>query len=180
MSRSQDQKFFDLFSLVLAALVVFTIAVIALALTISNRTIGESQKRDPQMVASKMMRISPLGRAAVAGESAYTPDALLAATRPAEPEPEAVAAVSSEPKSGDAVYNMACTACHTAGIAGAPKVGDPDAWSARIAQGIDVLYEHAIQGYQGDAGIMPAKGGITSLTDGEVQAAVDLMVAQSQ
>ncbi len=180
MSRSQDQKFFDLFSLVLAALVVFTIAVIALALTISNRTIGESQKSDPQMVASTMMRIAPLGRAAVAGESTMTPDALLAATRPAAPEPEPVAMASTEPKSGDQVYNMACTACHTAGIAGAPKVGDPDAWSARIAQGMEVLYDHAIKGYQGDAGIMPAKGGITSLSDAEVQAAVDQMVAQSQ
>ena len=180
MSRSQDQKFFDLFSLVLAALVVFTIGVIALALAISNRTIGESQKRDPQMVAATLMRIAPLGRAAVAGQSTITQDALLAAAMPTKAAPEPVEVASTEPKSGDEVYNMACTACHTAGIAGAPKVGSADAWSARIAQGIDVLYGHAINGYQGDAGVMPARGGITSLSDGEVEAAVDYMVAKSK
>lgn len=181
MSRSQDQKFFDLFSLVLAALVVFTFAVIALALSISNNTLGESQKRDPQMIASKLARIAPLGRAAIAGESTSQTDALLAAAMPrtasaAEPE----VAVSTEPKTGEEVYNMACTACHTAGIAGAPKVGDADAWSARIAQGIEVLHDHAINGYQGSAGVMPAKGGITSLSDDEVINAVSYMTERSQ
>ncbi len=179
MSRSQDQKFFDLFSLVLAALVVFTIAVIALALSISNNTIGESQKRDPQMVASTLARISPLGRAAVAGESSNA-DALLAAALPKPAPAEPVVAVSTEPKTGEEVYNMACTACHTAGIAGAPKVGEADAWSARIAQGMDVLHDHAINGYQGSAGVMPAKGGITSLSDDEVINAVSYMVERSQ
>ncbi|MFK7886995.1 MAG: cytochrome c5 family protein [Gammaproteobacteria bacterium] len=180
MSRTQDQKFFDLFSLVLAALVVFTIAVIALALSISRNTIGESQKRDPQMVASMQMRIAPLGKVEIAGQSSPQTDALLAAVI-ATPEPVAeVAAAPSEPKSGEEVFNLACTACHTAGIAGAPKVGDADAWTARIAQGMDVLNDHAINGYQGSAGIMPAKGGITSLSDDEVAGAVSYMVEKSR
>lgn len=180
MSRTQDQKFFDLFSLVLAALVVFTIAVIALALNISKNTIGESQKRDPQMQAATQMRIAPLGKVEVAGQSSPQTDALLAAVMP-DPEPVAtVAAVSSEPKSGEEVFNLACTACHTAGIAGAPKVGEADAWTARIAQGMEVLNDHAINGYQGSAGIMPAKGGITSLSDDEVIGAVEYMVEKSR
>lgn len=181
MSRSQDQKFFDLFSLVLAALVVFTFAVVALAVSISNRTIGESNKRDPQMMAATVARIAPLGRVAIAGEMPSAPDALLAAANPAPAaEPEPVAAVAAGPKTGDAVYNMACTACHTAGIAGAPKVGDAQLWAARVAQGMDVLYDHAINGYQGDAGVMPARGGISSLSDEEVINAVDYMIELSQ
>ena len=78
---------------------------------------------------------------------------------------------------GKKVYDSACTACHTAGIAGAPKSGDKAAWAPRIAQGANVLYDHAIKGFQGKAGLMPAKGGNTSLSDADVKAAVDYMVA---
>ena len=81
---------------------------------------------------------------------------------------------------GKKVYDTACTACHTAGIAGAPKSGDKAAWAPRIAQGANVLYDHAIKGFQGKAGLMPAKGGNTSLSDADVKAAVDYMVAGSK
>jgi len=78
---------------------------------------------------------------------------------------------------GKKVYDTACTACHAAGIAGAPKSGDKAAWAPRIAQGANVLYDHAIKGFQGKAGVMPARGGNTSLSDADVKAAVDYMVA---
>jgi cytochrome c5 len=81
---------------------------------------------------------------------------------------------------GKKVYDTACTACHAAGIAGAPKQGDKAAWAPRIAQGTNVLHDHAIKGFQGKAGVMPAKGGNTSLSDAEVKAAVDYMVAGSK
>ena len=81
---------------------------------------------------------------------------------------------------GAQVYQGACMACHAAGIAGAPKTGDIDAWATRISQGNETLYTHAIGGFQGNAGVMPAKGGNASLSDDEVKAAVDHMVAQSQ
>ena len=55
-----------------------------------------------------------------------------------------------------------------------------DAWSARIAQGVDTLNEHAIDGYQGEVGYMPAKGGRADLSDEEVADAVAYMVAESQ
>jgi len=80
---------------------------------------------------------------------------------------------------GQKVYNAACAACHTSGIAGAPKVGDKAAWAPRIKQGSATLYEHAIKGYQGKAGMMPAKGG-SSASDDEVKAAVDYMAAASK
>ncbi|MEJ2176910.1 MAG: c-type cytochrome [Gammaproteobacteria bacterium] len=87
--------------------------------------------------------------------------------------------VASGPADGESVYNTSCTACHTPGIAGAPKLGDAAAWEARLAQGIEVLIEHAIQGYQGEAGVMPAKGGNPALSDDEVTAAVQYMLDNS-
>ena len=80
------------------------------------------------------------------------------------------------PVDGNKVYDGLCAACHAGGIAGAPKVGDKAGWKARIAQGDATLYEHAIKGIRG----MPAKGGNPALSDAEVKAAVDLMVAQSK
>ena len=87
--------------------------------------------------------------------------------------------VAAGPVDGESVYNTACMACHNAGIAGAPKVGDSEAWSARMAKGMEVLIENAIQGFQGEAGVMPAKGGNPALTDEEVTAAVQYMVDNS-
>ena len=81
---------------------------------------------------------------------------------------------------GKATYQSACSVCHGAGIAGAPKVGDKAGWAARIAQGTATLHQHALQGYQGQAGVMPAKGGRVDLADEVVAAAVDYMVAESR
>lgn len=81
--------------------------------------------------------------------------------------------------SGEEAYSS-CAACHGQGVAGAPQVGVAELWTARIAQGIDTLYDHAINGYTGSAGLMPAKGGNMALTDDSVKAAVDYMLEQSQ
>jgi cytochrome c5 len=97
-----------------------------------------------------------------------------AATPAAAPAAPALAA-----DAGKAVYNTACVACHGAGIAGAPKFGDKAAWAPRIKQGSPVLYEHAIKGFQGKAGMMPPKGG-SSASDEEVKAAVDYMTAAAK
>ena len=97
-------------------------------------------------------------------------------------EAPALAAVSVDDVvlAGNEVYNSSCAACHGAGVAGAPKVGDSSAWADRIANGIEELYANAINGLTGSAGVMPAKGGNSSLSDGSVQAAVDYMVEQSK
>ena len=73
---------------------------------------------------------------------------------------------------GKKVYESICQACHATGAAGAPKAGDKGAWGPRIAQGKDTLFKHAIGGYTGKAGTMPAKGGNPALSDDEVKAAV--------
>jgi cytochrome c len=78
------------------------------------------------------------------------------------------------------VYNSACIACHGGGVGGAPKVGEAAVWEERIAKGMDTLQQHAIEGYIGSAGVMPAKGGRTDLSDQEVIDAVDYMIAESR
>ena len=94
--------------------------------------------------------------------------------------PVQVAAAAPVKVNGQQVYQSACVACHGAGIAGAPKLGDASQWAKRIAKGLDTLYASAINGVQGSAGVMPAKGGNPALSDAEVKAAVDYMVAQSK
>lgn len=81
---------------------------------------------------------------------------------------------------GRKVYQASCVACHGAGIAGAPMVGNAAAWVSRIEAGADSLYTNAINGFQGSSGVMPGKGGNSALSDDEVKAAVDYMVSQSQ
>ncbi len=81
---------------------------------------------------------------------------------------------------GQKVYQASCIACHGAGIAGAPMVGNAAAWTSRIEAGADSLYTNAIKGFQGSSGVMPGKGGNAALSDDEVKAAVDYMVTQSQ
>ncbi len=88
------------------------------------------------------------------------------------------ATVAAGSRSGEDVYNGACMACHTTGAAGAPMLGDASAWSARIAKGIDALYDSGINGVAGTG--MIAKGGCGNCSDEEIQAAVDYMVASAQ
>lgn len=112
-------------------------------------------------------RTKPIGQINVT--STETPGALVS-----------VAAAVPVKVDGQQVYQSACVACHGAGIAGAPKVGNASQWAERIAKGLDTLYVSAINGVQGSAGVMPAKGGNLALSDAEVKAAVDYIVAQLQ
>jgi cytochrome c5 len=115
--------------------------------------------------------------AAAAAPAAPAAAATTAAPTAAAASPAVATAASAD--AGKALYSTTCTACHGAGIAGAPKFGDKAAWAPRIAQGKDVLYQHAIKGFQGKAGVMPPKGG-SQAADADVQAAVDYMVAAAK
>ena len=79
-------------------------------------------------------------------------------------------------KDGATIYKSVCRTCHGTGVMGAPKYGDKAGWADRISKGMDTLNEHAIKGYKGKKGMMPAKGGRASLSDDEVKAAVAYMV----
>lgn len=89
--------------------------------------------------------------------------------------------LTPELSEGKTIWLSTCTNCHMHGIGGAPKIGDTEAWAPRIAQGEEVLFQHAINGHFGDSGSeMPAKGGNAALTDEEVKKAVLFMITASQ
>lgn len=168
---SRDQKFFDLYSLVIGILAAVALGLFVLAMKMSDIT--ETYTRDADEYQARVQSyIKPFGEVYMPGEEV---EATAPQLEPAA-EPEPVATMMTGPQ----VYNAACLACHAAGVGGAPIVGDVDAWTARIAQGDDVLYDHAINGFQGQMGYMPPKGGRLDLSDDEVAAAVDYMVAESQ
>ncbi|WP_298234941.1 c-type cytochrome [uncultured Azohydromonas sp.] len=126
------------------------------------------------------MALCALGLVAACGqqESAPAPQAPVAAAT--TPAPAATPAPEAENAAGKKVYGSTCAMCHAAGVAGAPKPGDKEDWGPRIAQGADTLYKHALEGFNGAKGAMPARGGNTALKDEDVKAAVDYMVAASR
>ena len=77
---------------------------------------------------------------------------------------------------GEKLYKTACFVCHDAGIAGAPKLGDKEAWAPRLAQGDQVLIKHSIDGYTGLTGVMPPRGASTA-SDEEMKNAVIFMTS---
>lgn len=138
---------------------------------LSNYIAGKTQEvyilQDEPYQAQVLVNIQPIGRAALHGEE--LPD-----TAPvAEIKPVA------EILSGPQVYNLACLACHGAGVGGAPMTGEIGAWAQRIAKGQAVLRDHALNGFSGDAGFMPPKGGRIDLSDDEILSAMDYIIEQS-
>lgn len=155
-----DAQFTNVFSVMIGGLVLLTIALIILAAIIAS-DVRQSDINAQVRNSEVAELIQPEGQIAV-GETAGA-----AGSGGTE---------ETEVASGETVYQGSCTACHDSGVAGAPVFGDAAAWSDRIAKGMETLYKHAIEGFQGDAGMMPAKGGNTSLSDDAVKAAVDHMV----
>ncbi len=105
----------------------------------------------------------------------------IASTEAQQREPvKNTAAAASPSRNGQQVYQTTCVACHDAGIAGAPKLGDKSQWAKHVAKGLDTLYASALNGVQGATGAMPPKGGNPALSNAEVKAAVDYMVARAK
>jgi cytochrome c5 len=170
----QDSQFFNMFSIVIGVLVAIALVLFAIARAIGTPFEEARALEDRKVQAQVAERIAPVGRVAVAGED-NSALAIVAANQAAGAGP-AVAL----PANGEEVYKQVCATCHTPGIAGAPKSGDRANWAPRIAQGMPTLYEHAIKGFQGKNGVMPAKGGRTDLTDELVRESVDYMVKLNQ
>lgn len=168
--RGQDQQFFDSFMLMIGILIGIIVGLLILARMVGMGTQAEYVRQDAAAQAAIDERIRPVGRVVLRGEEE---PAMAAAPTTAAPTPVETTL------SGPQVYNEACYLCHAPpGIGGAPPLGDSAAWEPRIAQGMDVLVDHAINGYQGQAGFMPAKGGRVDLSDEEVTSAVEFMVEQ--
>lgn len=158
-----DREFLKMFSGLLAALVALAVVIFVLAQMVVG---GSALKKTKTAAADKGVaeRIKPIGEVTVSNQ---VMDSLI---------PSANAAGDT----GKATYDKSCAVCHVAGVAGAPKFGDKAAWKARIAQGNDTMYNHALKGFQGKVGMMPPKGGNMSLTDADVKAAVDYMVGAAK
>jgi cytochrome c5 len=93
--------------------------------------------------------------------------------------PVVAAPVAAEHAAGKRIFDQTCGLCHGAGVGGAPRPGDKANWAPRIAQGMDTLYRHALEGFSGATSYMPARGG-TAVTDSDVKAGVDYMVSLSR
>jgi len=90
--------------------------------------------------------------------------------------PTAATSTSSEPRTGEQVYNQFCFACHATGASGAPKFGDASAWAPRIDKGMDALMTSTLNGFN----VMPAKGTCMNCSEDELHAAVEYMVSNVQ
>jgi cytochrome c5 len=167
----QDSHFFNNFSLVLGILFAVTLGLFAFARHIGAKHQLTQVSTDALTVASVEERLQPVARVAVAGQDNTA--LKIESVGPAQP-------AAALPADGTAAYETACSACHGAGIAGAPKSGDKSAWGPRIAQGKDTLYKHAIEGFNGKTGVMPAKGGRADWPDDLIKQAVDHMVDLNQ
>ncbi len=137
----------------------------------ANRSGGKLEEPKP---AANAVAAAPTA----APVAAAAPVAVAAAA--ATPVAATAPAASAGPADGKATYESTCHVCHGTGLAGAPKFGDKAAWAPRIAEGLPTLHQHALQGYQGKTGVMPAKGGNTALSDAAVQAAVDYMASAAK
>ncbi|MFH1817923.1 MAG: c-type cytochrome [Pseudomonadota bacterium] len=131
------------------------------------------------LALSLAMLLGACGKQESAPEAAAPAAPEAAAPAPAVMEKHDEAANKPEEAANDAgkkVFGAVCALCHASGAAGAPVFGNKADWEPRITQGMDVLYKHALEGYTGAKGAMPARGGNPKLTDDEVKAAVNYMV----
>ncbi len=170
MSTEQQKGQFNYFIMVVVAVVLFIALISVLVVNSSKQDTAANSERD---MSAAEENTKPFGNVEVASTGA--------ATDAATSSPSVINsdAATSGGDPGKATYDKVCTICHTPGAAGAPKLGDSEAWVARIEQGIDTLTDHAVSGFAGNTGIMPPKGGMTDLTDENVAAAVVYMVNNS-
>ena len=167
--QKTDLVFLKHFALVIAAL--FALMVL---LIIGAWKIYDAQgfhEDNPVLAAEASRRIAPVA-------DSYSGDTGRAAILAAEAAAKAAATASvafDGALDAELIYKNVCAACHDTGAGGAPK-SDKAAWAPRIAQGLDTLVKHAVEGFQGAGGIMPAKGGRADLTDEQVKVTVEYMV----
>lgn len=155
MSVEEDRNVLKMLMIVVGALVGFFVVIVILAQIVAGAKKATDDGVDQMVESAVIERIKPFGEVNVG---------------------TAPVASASSGADGKGTYTASCSACHATGAAGSPKMGDKGAWKARIAQGNDTLFDHAIKGFKG----MPAKGGNASLSDDAVKAAVTYMVDGSK
>ena len=170
----QDSHFINMFSLVIGILIAIAIILFVVARSVGGGVESQEAMSGPVYQKSVEARIAPVEQEAVAGQNnaALAIKPLAGATAQA-----GGSSGTAMPTSGKDLFDQTCSACHGAGVAGAPKAGDKAAWARHIAKGLPTLYDHALHGFTGSSGTMPAKGGRTDAPDALVEQAVNYMVS---
>lgn len=162
--RNYDLEFLKRFSMVIGILAVVTVGLIIGAYFLSKTIPAEVS---PVAAKQTQSRIAPVG-------------AVYAGATGAAAQAAAAQGAYGGTLDGKEIFNQLCTACHTAGVGGAPKL-DAAGFGARASKGKDTLYKHAIEGFTGpDGGVMPPKGGNPGLSEAQIHATVDWMLEQSK
>jgi cytochrome c5 len=155
----EDKTFVRNFISVLAALVVIALVAYFIAdIVVTDDMASGGDERQAKIEKN----IKPVGQVNVGS----------APVSSAATETETAAA---GPRSGEQVYNASCLACHSTGVAGAPKVGDQAGWASRAAKGLDAMTATAISGINA----MPPKGTCADCSDQELKAAIEYMLSES-
>jgi cytochrome c5 len=166
--RNYDLEFLKKFSMVIGFLVLVTVGLMVGAWLIHGQLPTEV---NPDVAKRQLQRIAPVG-AVYAGSTGAAAQQAASAAAAAKAASQVAYGGTTD---GSVIFNNLCTGCHTSGAGGAPTMAKAQ-WGARIAQGKDTLHKHAIEGFTGAAGVMPAKGGNPALTDEQVIATVDWML----
>lgn len=168
MSEQDDKTFMTRFSMVIAALAVFAVVIVFFAINM-NKQIGAND--NPMQGVATGDRIEPVF-AVYSGETGRAAAQAAAEDEAAAEGTEQQVAFGGS-TDGEMIYSNACQACHMAGAAGAPQLVASQ-WEGRIGKGMETLVSHAINGFNA----MPAKGGRMDLSDEQVRASVEYMLAQ--
>jgi cytochrome c5 len=162
MDQNEDRAFLRQFSLVIAGFMVLTVALIFLARYVEPEAATDN---NPSQALLAEKRVVPVGAVRAGDEGAAAlaeAQAVVAAAAPAE---EVVV-------DGPTVYGGLCMTCHDAGVAGAPITGSDQMGERLASKGLDMLVQNAINGLNA----MPPRGGNPSLTDEQIQVAVEFML----
>ena len=156
---TSDKEFYKIFGYV-SLIIVLLAVIIAILSNIFASSVTNNDVYDKAQEKATSERIAPSDKINLASNPTF----------------KTVVVEVASSKSGKDVYNSVCMSCHMSGAAGAPITGKADQWSNRLSKGNSTLYDNAINGI----GVMPAKGGLMSLSEDEVKLAVDYMIDQSK
>ena len=166
-----DAVFLKHFAQLITFLVCLAVALIVLGTFIYSR---HPAPENPAKARATDLRLQPVG-------GVYAGDTGRAAIAAAEEAAKAAAGAEvayGGTTDGKTIFGNLCHACHETGAGGSPTLADKAAWVPRLAHGEEILLKHAIDGFTGATGMMPAKGGNPALSDEQVKATVEWMMSQ--
>ena len=158
-----DAEFYKVFAIVSVIIIGLAIFIAILSNVFAGYASSASENYKVEIQSDTNQRIAPSGKINLASNPSIKQEVMVASV------------ATTKILTGEEVYNTVCMSCHTSGAAGAPVIGNNSQWSDRLSKGKDALYASAINGI----GIMPAKGGVSSLSDNEIKSAVDYILSES-